>query len=101
MVPARLACRHLEPVRVEAIGDDQEAGGVPEQAARLVVDERSEATGPCAAGSLEPQLGAAERVGISGDPRTEVDQRSAAFAEREDLGSRTAAAPAPSRAEAA
>ena len=68
--------RGLEPVGVEPVGDDQQAGRVPEEAARLVVDERGEAGRPRAARSLEAQLGAAQRVRVGGDRRAEVDQRS-------------------------
>ena len=57
----------LEAVGVEPVGDDEQAGRVPVERPRLVVDERGEARRPGAARSLEPQFGAAQRLGIGRD----------------------------------
>ena len=61
------AGRGLEPVGVEAVADDQQTRRIPVQGPRLVVDERREADGPGAARTLEPELGAAQRLRIGGD----------------------------------
>ena len=92
-----VAGRRLEAVAVEPVGDDEQPGAVPVERPRLVVDERGEPGRPGAARSLETQLGAAQRVGVGGDQRPEVDQLAARLGQGEDLGRRAAAAPPPAR----
>ena len=101
MVPAGVARRDLEPVGVEPVGDHQEAGGVPVERPRLVMDERREARRPCAARAFETELGAAQRVGILGGAGAQVDEGATRLGEGEDLGARAAAAPSPAGAQAA
>ena len=101
VIPAQPRRSRVEPEGVEPVGDDQQAGRVPVQRARLVVDERREPRGPRSARPFEAQFGPAQGVRVGGDGRAEVDQVAARLGQREDRRSRTAAAPPPARPQAA
>ena len=97
-----VAGRRLEAVGVEPVGDDEQAGRVPVERPRLVVDERREPGGPGAARTLEPQLGPAQRrPGRRRPCEPEVDQVAAGLGQGEDRRARAAAAPPPARPQAA
>ena len=64
VLPANIPAGHLEPERVEAVGDDEQAGRIPVDRAWGIVDERRKAGGPGATRTFEPQLGAAQHVGL-------------------------------------
>ena len=68
VLPAQLAGRGVEAERVEPVAHDEQALGVPVEAARLVADRRGEAGRPGAARSLEPELRPAQRVGVGRRP---------------------------------
>jgi hypothetical protein len=68
------------------------------QAARLVVDDEAN-RGVQAPRVLEPQLGPAQRLGIVGDPRSEIDEVAADLGQGEDRRSGSAAAPPPACAQ--
>ena len=98
---AERAAPGLEPVGVEAVADDQQAGRIPVQGARVVVDHRREADRPGAPRTLEPELGPAQGFRVVGDERSEVDQLATGFRQREDLATGAAPAPPPAATQAA
>ena len=92
----------VEAERVEAVGDDKQAVRVPVERARLVVDERGKPGRPGAARSLEPQLGATQRLRVRRRPATPRSTRLPPTSDRaKTAGARSAAAPSPARAQAA
>ena len=96
-----VAARGVQPERMEPVGHDEQPGRVPVERPRLVVDRRGEPGRPRPARTLEPELGAAQGVGVGADAGPEVDERSTGLAEGEHGGRLAAAAPAPARAQAA
>ncbi len=101
VLPARLAGGRLKAVRVESIGDDEQAGGIPVERPWIVADDRREAIRPGAARTLDPELRAAQRIGVGRDGRSEVEQGAADLRKCEDVGGRPAASPPPAGSKAA
>jgi hypothetical protein len=99
--PARLACRRVEAVRVEAVGDDEDSLAVPVERARIVVDRRRESRRPRAARTLEPKLRTAQRLVTRPDRGPLLVERAAGLRQREDRRRFAAARPSPPGAQAA
>ena len=101
VAPAQLARARDEPVRVEAVLDDEQPLGVPEHALGLVADRRGEADGPRAGRRLDADLRPAAGVRIGAGELAQVGQRAAGLRQREDRRRAAAAHPAKARPEAA
>src|SRR5206468_325641 len=80
---------------------DELARCVPQDGRRLVVEGRGESGGPGPGGAVDPELGPAADVGISGHERAVVNELTAGFGQGEDLGRLARAGPSPAGPEAA
>ena len=74
----------LQPVGVEPVLDDEQAGVVPDETGRLVVDRRGEADRPRARGAVDAELRSTELLERGRDERPEVLEASAGFRQGKD-----------------